>query len=704
VAQSSAQNSFTSLKFLLVVLLGFLMLLPLVLSNGPVGATLGILSLILLFFFPGYLLLSLVSKLPDGLRLLLSFVFGIASIATAFDISCRASMTGYFYVLVAVLSTAGIILIALRSKGWRAAAFTGSNGYETMLAGCAVSLGIAPFLWRSGRTSGSEFVFYGPAGKDPLFHVTLLQRLLLHTPPDNFIVSGLRAPVYHYFDDLTLALVLRTQQAWHLTATNLFDLYFRSYPALLYLLLGALAYRVGKQLAGTRSGGVLGALLLLGGGGLGWFLGALQTVSHAAHLAALRASLFSTWTAWDGVDSIMPLVHRPAHYHGLLLSLAAITILLQPSVSRRDWAVAGLLLGLMSGFNFTLAATFGGMAVFGAVVFALRRKQSEAAELFWLALFLFIGSLPVLSAMLLSGFHNNAAGFPFRGPNLEFPATLWGSELAHIVPIKLVPWAALIVLPIFAYGVKLLGLPAMGRLDLGGDRRRSLAMVLALVFSSSVIIGLFFPYNAFGGAAIIFIQPTIWILALFSIRPIDAWFTRNRGGWPTVALWCVLGLIWLQALASFNFSQRVAFDQETARAFQDIRAVASHEDVIAYLPSDVIERAILGRKSESTNFTVMAMTGLDGYFSSQGYSTFFAVPGLSGTSANEILAHAEHIYQQRLADVNSFLRGEITQDARARLESDHVRWIVVSDEALHNVSPSLLPWRITPEISIYRLQ
>ena len=98
-----------------------------------------------------------------------------------------------------------------------------------------MAFSVAPLFWRSGRFSDDEFVFYGPAGQDHLYHVTLLQRLLHHVPPDNFIVSGLRAPVYHYFDDLTLALILRAQNALHLGATDLFDVYYRCYPMLAYI-------------------------------------------------------------------------------------------------------------------------------------------------------------------------------------------------------------------------------------------------------------------------------------------------------------------------------------------------------------------------------------------------------------------------------------------------------------------------------------
>src|ERR1039458_7933391 len=170
------------------------------------------------------------------------------------------------------------------------------------------------------------------------------------------------------------------------------------------------ALPIWRQLLGTARGGFLSVLLLLGAGGLGWFFGALQTATHASQFAVLRAALFSDWSSWDGVDSILPLIHRPAHYHGLLICLAAITLLFRPDRSRRDWLLAGLLLGLMAGFNFTLAATFGLATVFACLVFLLQRRQREARDLAWFALFIFIASLSVCAAMLFSGFHNPTSG------------------------------------------------------------------------------------------------------------------------------------------------------------------------------------------------------------------------------------------------------------------------------------------------------
>ena len=686
----------------LIFLLLLLLLVPVVLSNHAAGTILGILLFAVLFFFPGYLLLTIFSRLPAGLRILLSPILGIACITTAYNIFALASIAACFPYVVAVLSLAGMVLFALRARPASLWTDRTQEEHEILVAGTAVALALGPLFWRSGRFSNAEFVFYGPSGHDPLYHVTLLQRLSHHIPPDNFIVSGLRAPVYHYFGDLAQAFILRAQQTLHFGATDLFDLYYRCYPTLLYFLLGALAYRTGRQLSGSRRGGILGVLLLLGGGGLGWFLGTLQTVAHASRFAALRASLFTAWSSWDGMDSILPLVHRPAHYHGLLISLAAINVLLRPERSRRDWIVAGLLLGLMAGFNFTLAATFGIAAVLGSAILRLQRRQDEARDVAYLALALFIGSLPVTAAMLSSGFHNPAPGFPFRGPNLDFPTTTWGALLDRMMPTALVPCAALLVFPIIAYGIKLFGFGAMVRLDLGRDGHRGLAVVLAVAFVLSFAIGMFFPYQAFGGVGIVFLQPTLWILGLFSLRPLDAWLQHKDGRWRAVAVWGVLGLTWVQSLAAFNFSQKVAFDEGTAHTLQDVRIAAAPDDVVAFLPTTLIASPIWGHAEESTSFSVTAMTGLDGYFSSETYSRFHAVPGLRGRDPAQVLKEAEDLYAQRRGDIESFIRGDITEAASARLARDRVRWIVVLGDTAQGVSSSATAWRKNREITVYR--
>jgi hypothetical protein len=329
-------------------------------------------------------------------------------------------------------------------------------------------------------------------------------------------------------------------------------------------------------------------------------------------------------------------------------------------------------------------------------------RKDLARDLAWLTFFLFVGGLPVNAEMLLSGFHNEAPGFPFRGPNLEFSTSVWGMWLAKVLPAALVPLAALILLPIVAYGFKLFGVGALARLDLGEERRRGIAALLAVVFVISFVIGTFFPYQGFG-VAIIFLQPTFWILGLFSLRPIGHWLERNQPSWRALALWGVLGLIWVQALLAFNFSYETTLSQETIRALQDVHAIAAADDVVAYLPSDITQNGVWGYTQSSTNFAVMALTGLDGYFSSETYSIFNAVPGLSGKSSKEVLDQAERLYQQRRDDIDSFVRGPMSAYAATRLANDHVRWIVVMGDAMREISTPVAPWRKTSEIVVYRL-
>jgi hypothetical protein len=683
---------------LLAVLLFLLILFPLGLSNHVAGTTLSGVFLVAVFFFTGYLLLH-VSRQSSGVHFAVCPVLGIVWLTTTYDIFVRSAVDQYFFYFAAAITAAGIIVFTY--EACRGSELSSEN-YRAMFAGSVVALSVAPLFWRSGRFANGEFVFHGPAGQDHLFHVTLLQRLLQHVPPDNFMFAGLRPTVYHYFDDQALALVLRAQHALHFGSPDLFDLYYRCYPTLMYFLIGALTYVVGRQVLGTVRGGILGVLLLMGAGGLGWIVGAVQTAVHVSHLVAMRARLFSSWTSWDGLDVILPLVHRPAHYHSLLICLAAISVLLRPDRSRRHWLLAGLLLGLMTGFNFTLAATFGSAAVVASLLLLWQQRRQDAQDVAWLAVFIFIGSLPVNTEMLLSGFHNMTPGFPFSGPNLEFSTSVWGMWLGKVFPAALVPLASLMLFPVIAYGVKLFGMRALVRLDLGNERYRGLAMLLAVVFVISFVIGTFFPFKGFD-VSIIFLQPTCWILALFSLRPIGSWLDRNRADWRAAALWGVLGLTCAQALLAFNFSYELTFNNDTMRALQDVRMAATPGDVVAYLPSGITQKGVWGDTRSSTNFAIMALTGLDGYFSSQIYSTLNAVPGLSGKTAEEVLDKAARLYEQRQADVESFMRGDITDAASARLTNDHVRWVVVEGDAIQDISSLTTPWRRTHEIAVYRL-
>lgn len=679
-------------------------LIAIALSNHTVGTILSVASFFALFFFPGYWLMSLAGEFATDLKMLGGAVFGVVTITTLYDILAQLSAGTLALYLAMALAVASIIEVARRTRRIGRTLTSEREFQEMAIAGCVVAVGVASVAWRSGRFSDGEFVFYGPAGQDSLFHVTLVQRLMRHVPPDNFMASGLQAPIYHYLNDLSVALIWRFQQMLHLSRVDLFDLYYRSYPTLTYFLLGALAYRVGKRLLGTWRAGILGLVLLLGGGGLGWVLGGLRTAVHTAQSAeAAREALFSDWTALDGMDSILPLLHRPAYYDGLLICLAALNILLLEKRTRRNWAVAGLMLGLMAGFNFTLCATLGLATLIAAVVEVIRGRQEGSCDLAWLALFIFLGSLPMSGVMLLSGFHYPLATEPFHLPSLNFPTAVWGSLLERGgVPQALLPWVALCVFPVLLLGVKLFGIGAMARFDLGEERHQAIATVLATAFVISFVIGLFLPYPG-STIAIVFLQPTLWIAALFALHPIHEWLERNAGRWPGLALWAILGLTWVQALLAFNLAHRASFDRDTAEALWQIQRDSAPDDVVAYTQSRLTEEPVWGGPVVSSNFSIMAMTGLDGYYLAENYFIPFAVAGLALRDGSDGVAEAKHLYQQRHEDTEAFIKGAITEQGRARLARDRVRWIVVSGEELGEASNAQNLWRRTGQVVIYQL-
>ena len=120
---------------------------------------------------------------------------------------------------------------------------------------------------------------------------------------------------------------------------------------------------------------------------------------------------------------------------------------------------------------------------------------------------------------------------------------------------------------------------------------------------------------------------------------------------------------------------------------------AAPDDVVAFLPTTLIASPIWGHAEESRIFPVTAMTGLDGYFSSEMYSRFHAVPGLRGRDTAQVLTEAQDLYAQRRGDIESFLRGDITKATSARLARDQVRWIVVLDASVQGATPSATAWR-----------
>ena len=186
--------------------------------------------------------------------------------------------------------------------------------------------------------------------RDHVFHLALIERLVWHVPPDNFLVADTPFPAYHFLPDLTQVLLRRVS----LGAMPSLDIYYRLYPSLIYFCLGYIAFWVCSRLTASLLGGGLGVIFVVFGADFSWIPGAAQVLANAGDLSAASQRLFEPWCNWSSFGSTLPLVHRPAFYHGLLLFSAGCMILMRGAFKRRAWMFAGVIWGLSAGFNYTV--------------------------------------------------------------------------------------------------------------------------------------------------------------------------------------------------------------------------------------------------------------------------------------------------------------------------------------------------------------
>jgi len=126
-------SSSALVRALLLILI--LLAVPLVLSNNSAGSVSAILLLAIVFIFPGYLFLNLLGEPPSGLRILLSPVFGIVTITTAYDIFSLGAQGAYFPYCVVALAAAGIICFALQARRAAPLSRCTQSEYESLRAG-----------------------------------------------------------------------------------------------------------------------------------------------------------------------------------------------------------------------------------------------------------------------------------------------------------------------------------------------------------------------------------------------------------------------------------------------------------------------------------------------------------------------------------------------------------------------------------------
>ncbi len=118
----------------------------------------------------------------------------------------------------------------------------------------------------SGINLNGDLVFWSSHGHDGLWHISLMQEYQKGYPLQNPVFAGTRLVNYHFFSDIA-------PSDFNLFFKfSLFDLYFRFFPLLFSILLGGLAYLLGKKLGGNFQTGLWATVFTYFAGSFGYIL------------------------------------------------------------------------------------------------------------------------------------------------------------------------------------------------------------------------------------------------------------------------------------------------------------------------------------------------------------------------------------------------------------------------------------------------
>lgn len=161
---------------------------------------------------------------------------------------------------------------------------------------------------KSGWPFSFGIGFWGPNGHDAIWHLSLIEALTQHVPPENFTYAGTALTNYHYFFDLFVA------QLANVTKINTLDLLFRFVPLLLAVLYGLLTYLVCFRLSNSKLAANIAVFFAYFGGSFGW------VVTH------FRGQGFGGESMFWSIQS-MSLLLNPPFIISVVLLLAGILLL-----------------------------------------------------------------------------------------------------------------------------------------------------------------------------------------------------------------------------------------------------------------------------------------------------------------------------------------------------------------------------------------
>jgi len=522
----------------------------------------------------------------------------------------------------------------------------------------------------SGHMEGGDLVYYGHLGRDPIFHQAMIGQLSNDVPPQNYIVSGYPFS-YHFLPDLSQALLMEMSG----NSIDVNNMYYRLYPSFIYFLLGSTVSIVCVHLFRSTTVAIFATVLLIGGANLSVIPGFGQALAHIGDVDVFWSRLFTPWDGWGVTGGAIPLIHRPAYYHGMLILFACLYILAAQGHKLRSWVLVGLVCGVLAGFNFTLAASIGICLVVLACISWLQGDRPSARSAAAGAGAALVFSLPFLAILHSTMGGKSATVIPVIEPGFIAVAKygyLIGERIPYLVSALLLTLSMVVI----SFGIKLIGVPSMFRQQMGPVANPRLTLFITLLFAFNLSIALLFRWGDVSQISeIVFIQPTAWLLGLFAIVPLYQWMEQEpMRRYRKILLWLLILVPPVQGLLSANLSYRTVITSQELEAIGYIKSHAGPHDIVAFTPTTRKTEPIFVSGSFVHNFFIPALTGLRGYYSSDSYSKLQVQHYPQGMED----------YARREALVKRICSSTATQQTVDALIADGVRWMLLPNRVSLN--------------------
>lgn len=248
-------------------------------------------------------------------------------------------------------------------------------------------------MFRSGLTYSFGIGFWGPNGHDGIWHLSLINQLQKHLPPQNPVFSDEKLINYHWGFDLFAAFFAKI---FHLDNSLV---YFQILPVLFSLLLGVLSYTLAKKITKNNKIAIWFTLFTYFSGSFGW----IYTIIKTGQLGG--ESLF-----WS-MQSVSTLINPPYVLSLIVLLFGLLFWYRYQNQNRYVFAIInGLIFGLLSGIKIYAGILIGlSLVTFWLINFIKTKKIINYTFFTWLTTLII--SLIILS---LLGILNNSSVLEFK--------------------------------------------------------------------------------------------------------------------------------------------------------------------------------------------------------------------------------------------------------------------------------------------------